>query len=97
MTTVEGPSDLGRRLVEERLAACVQEVPISSTYRWEGEVTRADEILLLIKTAGDRGGDVADWLQKNHPYDVPEIMMLTEAEAWGTYLGWLVDETRPQG
>ena len=96
MTTVEAPSDLGRRLVEERLAACVQEVPITSTYRWAGEVRRADEILLLIKTAGDRGDEVADWLQKNHPYDVPEIMVLTEAEARGTYLRWLVDETRPE-
>lgn len=95
MTTVEAPSDLGRRLVDEHLAACVQEVPIASTYRWKGEVTRAQELLLLIKTAGDRGDDVVRWLERNHPYDVPEIMILSEAEAWGSYLGWLIAETRP--
>ena len=97
MTTVEAPSDLPGRLVGERLAACVQEVPIASTYRWEGEVARADEVLLLIKTADDRGDDVVRFLERNHPYEVPEIMVLTEAEAFGSYLGWLTEETRPGG
>ena len=95
MTTVETPSDLPRRLVEGGLAACVQEVEIASTYRWRGEVTRADEVLLLIKTADDRGDDVVRWLERQHPYEVPEIIVLTDAEAFGPYLGWLVEETRP--
>jgi periplasmic divalent cation tolerance protein len=97
MTTVEAPSDIPRRLVDERLAACVQEVPIASTYRWDGEVTRATEVLVLIKTVADRSEAVVRWLEENHPYDIPEIVVLADASARGTYLGWLVGETRPGG
>ena len=41
-------------LVERRLAACVQRLPIRSTYRWRGTVERDDEVLLLVKTRRDR-------------------------------------------
>ena len=41
---------LARMLVEGRLAACVQMMPIDSVYRWEGRLETGAEILLLIKT-----------------------------------------------
>ena len=71
MTTVSGGSDLPARLVEERLAACVQELPTRSTYRWDVAVQRDDETVLLIKTVADRIDDIVAFLQEHHPYAGP--------------------------
>ena len=47
---VQQAAPLARRIVEQRLAACVQTLPIQSTYRWQGAIEESAEILLLIKT-----------------------------------------------
>ncbi|WP_027083775.1 divalent-cation tolerance protein CutA [Lysobacter sp. HA18] len=83
-------------LVDERLAACVQQLPgLRSTYRWEGRVERADEILLLIKTADDRIPDVAARVQALHPYDVPELLALDATAGAPAYLDWVIAQSRP--
>src|SRR5690606_13293395 len=69
MTTTDDPGEaatLARALVEARLAACVQAMPIASTYRWEGAVETADERLLLIKTRVDRVDEIEDFLAEHH-------------------------------
>ncbi|MDP2627443.1 MAG: divalent-cation tolerance protein CutA, partial [Candidatus Rokubacteria bacterium] len=46
---------LGRALVDERLAACVNVVPgITSIFAWEGKREEAAEALLVIKTESRR-------------------------------------------
>jgi periplasmic divalent cation tolerance protein len=95
MTTVATSEDaaiLASGLVEARLAACVQELPITSTYRWEGSVHRDPEILLLIKTTSGRAVDAVAHLEDRHPYDTPEIVTLA-ADAARPYLAWLAEET----
>ncbi|MEV5412974.1 divalent cation tolerance protein CutA [Thermopolyspora sp. NPDC052614] len=59
-TSVRAEADaICSRVVARRLAACAQVVaPISSTYRWGGEVQRAEEWFLLMKTTADRFGDL---------------------------------------
>lgn len=96
MTTVAGGEDaasLSRGLVGQRLAACVQEVAIRSTYRWEEAVQVEAEVLLLIKTAEDKVEEVVDYLGEHHPYQVPEILALG-AEAAEPYREWLLGATR---
>ena len=96
-TTVSNAAEaevIGTRLVEHRLAACVQEIPINSRYRWEGEVHHEAEILLLIKTAADREPDVVAMLTEIHPYDVPEIVVVAADRVAAPYRSWLVAETR---
>lgn len=83
-------------LVERRLAACVQQLPMRSIYRWEGEVRSEPEVLLLIKTAGDRVEDLVSHLEAHHPYQVPEVMVVRDVAASAPYLAWLVGETRPR-
>ena len=48
---VDGAQAFARRLVEERLAACVNVLPVTSVYRWEGAVQEDPESLLVIKTS----------------------------------------------
>jgi len=84
---------LGVKLVESRLAACVQEFPISSRYRWEGGVQCDSEILLLIKTACASTDKVIDLIKTEHTYDVPEIIVLPVTGGLSAYIEWVNAET----
>ncbi|NMC19443.1 MAG: divalent-cation tolerance protein CutA, partial [Thermogutta sp.] len=71
-------ADLGdkiaSRMVEERLAACVQLIgPIRSVYRWQGNVESGEEWLLLLKTDGESWPRLQERIAALHPYEVPEI------------------------
>ena len=69
-------------LVDERLAACVNLLPgVRSTYRWQGQVERAEEVLLLVKTTRERLPDL-------HPYELPELLAV-EAAGLPAYLDWI--------
>ncbi len=86
---------LARTLVDERLAACVQRLPITaSTYRWQGDVVEEAEVLLLIKTVADRFEALSARLRELHPYELPEIIAVPVAAGLPGYLDWLVEETR---
>jgi periplasmic divalent cation tolerance protein len=96
MTTVSSDEDadaLASGLVEGRLAACVQRLLIRSTYRWDGEVRTEPEVLLLIKAPAERVADVVAHLEAHHPYEVPEIVAVRDAEAAAPYLAWMAGET----
>ena len=81
-------------LLEERLAACVQCLPVQSAYRWKGELARETEVLAVIKTRRSLYPAVAARLKSGHPYETPEIVMLPIAAGSAEYLQWLAAETR---
>lgn len=83
-------------LVDERLAACVQQLPgVRSTYRRQGRIEHADEILLLVKTAADRIPAVLARVRELHPYDVPELLALPAVDGSTDYLDWVNAQSRP--
>jgi periplasmic divalent cation tolerance protein len=82
-------------LVEERLAACVNLLPgIRSVYRWKDAVERAEEVLLLVKTASDRLDAVIERVRSLHPYELPELLAVEVAGGLPVYLDWVADQTR---
>ncbi|WP_425604505.1 divalent-cation tolerance protein CutA [Novilysobacter erysipheiresistens] len=82
-------------LVGERLAACVNRLPgLESTYRWEGRVEHADEVLLLIKTTTERLDALTARLQTLHPYELPELVAVEAAGGLAPYLAWVAEQTR---
>lgn len=87
--TEEEAYRIARMLVEHRLAACVQRLPMHSTYRWQGELVDEEEYLLLVKTTVQRYQEIEKAIQEVHPYQVPEIIQLDVSRALPTYLDWL--------
>ena len=82
-------------LVEERLAACVSQLPgLQSVYRWEGRVERSGEVLLLIKTTHDRLPALTARVQALHPYELPELIAVEAAGGLAPYLAWVAEQTR---
>jgi periplasmic divalent cation tolerance protein len=92
---------LGRRLVEERLAACAQVIgPVSSVYWWQGEVESAGEWYCHLKTVASRVQELIARIRELHPYETPEIVALPVAEGDESYLRWIADsvaEPSPRG
>ena len=83
-------------LVEERLAACVNRLAgVVSTYRWEGEVRRGNESLLLIKTTVERFAALRERIVALHPYELPEVIAVDVAWGLPPYLDWIAAETQP--
>ena len=83
---------LGRKLVEERLAACVNVLPgARSVYVWQGEMQESDEAVLLIKTRSDRYADLARRIQELHSYAVPEIVAVPIEAGSRKYLEWVAE------
>ncbi len=83
---------LAQALVEERLAACVNVLPpMTSIYRWEGAVEQANEHQLVMKTTAGRVEALKARIAELHPYDVPEILVLSVTDGAASYLKWVHD------
>jgi periplasmic divalent cation tolerance protein len=81
---------IAEMLVSTRLAACVQILPeIHSVYRWQGEVERASEVLLLAKTTTGRFEQLDGAVKEIHSYETPEIVALPVTSISGPYRKWL--------
>jgi periplasmic divalent cation tolerance protein len=83
---------LGRSLVEEGLAACVNLVPgVRSIYRWQGEIHDDPEVLLIVKTRASLVETLASRVRALHPYELPEVLALPVAGGSEPYLAWVRD------
>lgn len=83
-------------LLAERLIACgTVGQAVRSVYRWEGQVERAEELPVTLKTTQDRLEALETAVRAQHPYQVPEWLVLAVEQASSTYGQWIVDETRP--
>jgi periplasmic divalent cation tolerance protein len=88
---------LAEVLVAEHLAACVNVVPgVRSIYRWQGEVERATEWLLVIKTVQPAMPAVIERVRSLHSYTVPEVLALPVSAGSDAYLAWLDGQVRPR-
>ncbi|MGE0706195.1 MAG: divalent-cation tolerance protein CutA [Vicinamibacterales bacterium] len=83
---------IARTLVEERLAACVSALPpMTSVYRWQGDVTEDSEQQLIIKTTRSQVPALERRVRELHPYDVPEFLVVEISGGAGSYLDWIGD------
>lgn len=84
---------MASKLLDDRLAACVQLVgPVTSRYWWEGKQERAEEWLCLAKSAVRLVPQIVESVRSVHSYDVPEILALPVVAGSTEYLAWLEGE-----
>jgi periplasmic divalent cation tolerance protein len=91
---------IARRVVELRLAACVNVIAgVTSVYRWEGAIQEERESTLLLKTRMARVEELTAAIREMHPYDVPEVIAVPLEPSAGNpaYLDWILAETRADG
>ena len=81
-------------VLEAKLAACLQLMPIKSRYLWEGKIARDDEVLILAKAKSADYDDLAACIRAAHTYEVPEIVRLDIGAGAQPYLDWIGAVTR---
>lgn len=79
-------------LLQQRLAACVQVMPIQSYYHWQGTVNCDQEQQVLIKTKIALFEQVKDAIVAHHDYETPEIIQLPITNGSTDYLAWINKE-----
>jgi periplasmic divalent cation tolerance protein len=85
---------IGRAVIEERLAACINILPpVRSIYRWQGAVETADEVAAIFKTANHRVDALVTRIASLHSYDVPCIVTWPVDKLLGSYADWVEAET----
>lgn len=85
---------IAEALVERHHAACVNIIPgLQSVYRWEGEVQRDEEWLLLAKTTRKAYPGLEACILDLHPDELPEIIALDITGGLPGYLKWVGEET----
>jgi len=90
----EEASTIGRQIVEERLAACVNILPgVRSIYRWKGAIESADEVAAIFKTTDDQANALITRIAGLHSYDLPCIATWPIDKILAPYADWVEDST----
>ena len=85
---------IGRALVGEKLAACVNIHPIESIYEWAGEIREESEVAMLVKTKAELATEVITRVKELHSYEVPCIICLPIEKGYPDFLEWINQSTK---
>src|SRR5436190_7265619 len=98
LTTLPADADaaaFAQALVESRLAACVNVLPVmESIYRWRGAIERDHERQLVMKTSRLSVDALWQRVRDLHSYEVPEFVVLPIVDGNHAYLQWIGESTR---
>ena len=86
---MEEARKIGKKLVEERLVACVNLFPITSIFRWQGSIDEANEVAIVAKTKAGKVKDIEKRVKELHSYDVPCVVSFKMDEGSKDYLDWI--------
>jgi len=93
--SAEEAERIGRTVVEERLAACINIIgAVRSIYRWRGKIESADEVAAIFKTTDMRANALMTRIGELHSYDVPCIATSPIDKILGAYAAWVEDSVR---
>lgn len=86
---------IGRTVVDERLAACVNILgTVRSIYRWKGKIESADEVAAVFKTSDDAADRLIARIATLHSYDVPCVATWPIDKILASYAAWVEDSVR---
>ncbi len=86
-------TDIAKKLVEKKLAACVNITKISSVYSWNGKIENSSEYIAIFKTTYKNKKILKEKIRETHPYEVPEIAEISVSSINKPYLQWMIDST----
>ena len=86
---MEEARKIGRKLVEEQLVACVNLFPITSIFRWQGNIDEASEVAIIAKTKTGKVKDIEKRVKELHSYDVPCVVSFKIDEGSKDYFNWI--------
>ena len=87
---------LGRALVAEQLAACVNILgPIESLYRWKGALETGREVALLAKTTAAKSKKLIACVKRLHSYECPCVVIVPIVEGNPEFLEWIAGNLKP--
>lgn len=92
-SSTEQAEELAKKIVAEKLAACVQVQQIRSYYMWKGEACNDPECLLFIKARSSQYQELEVFIKANHAYETPEIVQLPITGGFSGYLKWIDEVT----
>ena len=88
--SAEEAERIGRTVVEERLAACINILPaVRSIYRWQGAVETADEVAAILKTSQTEADALIMRIAGLHIYEVPCIVTWPIDKILASYADWV--------
>jgi len=91
----EEARNVGKTLVESKLAACVNVIDgMNSLYMWDGELQDDREVVLIAKTAESRVEDLIAKVKSIHSYDCPCILSIPVEGGNPDFLNWISDEVK---
>jgi periplasmic divalent cation tolerance protein len=92
--TYEEASMIAAHLVENKLAACVNIISsVQSVYRWNDQVNRESEVLMIMKTERKRIKELEKAVRSMHSYQTPELIAVKVEYGLPAYLTWISDNT----
>ncbi|MDO9708650.1 divalent-cation tolerance protein CutA [Paracraurococcus lichenis] len=92
----EEARQIGRALVREHLAACVNILPgHTAIYRWDGALHENEEVAFIAKTTAARFEDLRSRIRALHSYETPAILALPAAEGDADFLTWVREQVAP--
>lgn len=94
---LEVAKTIAAHLLEHRLAACVNILPlVHSMYRWDGVLEEATEVGMQIKTTRACYSKVEAAIRALHPYTLPEVVAIAVTDGAPAYLDWVRSETNKE-
>ena len=86
---------IGKLLVENRLAACVNIFPaMQSMYWWDGKIQSGKEVALFAKTYVAKFEEIKKKVLEVHSYECPCIIALPVKDGEENYLKWIGGEVQ---
>ncbi|MBD2302915.1 divalent-cation tolerance protein CutA [Nostoc sp. FACHB-87] len=87
---------IGRSLLEHKLAVCVNWFPITCAYSWEGEITEEPEVVLIVKTQDGYGAEIEKLIRQHISY-TNFVAEISPTMVNAGFLNWLNAEVDEKG
>ncbi|MBA3749775.1 MAG: divalent-cation tolerance protein CutA [Nitrosopumilus sp.] len=84
-------------IMKKRVCACVSYTAVKSIYMWDSNLQQQEnEFLAFFKTTSDCVEKLKAEIKNNHPYDIPEIVVIKMSDVSSEYLNWMYKNTHKE-